>query len=230
MTAFRKEHEFSYETTSPGGLDDRTEGGYGYTPFLDDSERPPLTACQMKSNSNSIRMTSMAYRFKPMEFPALKLKLKVLQGVPGADPAFGGSGKDDSAFQVWFSFRQLRPGIDRRHVDPNETVRIFGYYWADPNASGKMPEPGDLIQNYYSNKNFVIATLPEAWQVALSGGKANEGSWKEFSRNLAEDMKKAYPKLDPAETEIIAITFQTDSNDVAGRSEALFRHLTIEPK
>jgi hypothetical protein len=109
-------------------------------------------------------------------------------------------------------------------------VRVFGYYWTDPDANGKMPKPGDLIQNYYSNKNFVIATLPEAWQIALSGGKANEGSWKEFSRNLADDLKRAFPKLDVSQTEVIAITIQTDSNDTGGRSEALFRELAIDKK
>src|ERR1700722_5431368 len=167
----------------------------------------------MKSDRNSIRMTTMAYRFKPADFPALKLKIKVLHGVPGADSAYGGTGKDDSAFQVWFTLRQLKPGSDPSRVGGDETVRGFGYSRTDPDANGKMPAPGALIQNYYSNKNFVIATLPEAWQVALSGGKSNEGVWKDFSRNLEDDLKQAFPKLDVSQTEVIAITIQTDSND-----------------
>ena len=223
---FRKEYEFSYESTSTGGMDDNPV--VGYSPKLDKIGDNYSVVARMKSKDNSIRMTTTAFRFKPSEFSKLALELKVLHGVPGADPMKGGSLKDDSAFQLWFTLRNIHDLSDRATFAAGTQAKIFGYYWADPNAAGKMPAPGTLFENDYSNKNFVITVLPEAWQIALEGGQGSLGKWFNFNRNLADDLHKAFPNDNIDDLEVVGITIQTDSNDMHGESEAYFKQLTID--
>jgi len=58
-------------------------------------------------------------------------------------------------------------------------------------------------------QELVFATLPEAWQIALSGEKLMKRL--EGFRETRRDLSPGVPKLDIAQTEVVAITIQTDS-------------------
>jgi hypothetical protein len=220
---FRMDHQFNYESRSPGGLDDNAEFGYSTSEF--EGSGPWAL---MRSKNNSIRMTTLAYRFSPVEFSKMNLRLAVTKGVHGADPVKGKTGKDDSAFQVWLSVRQDRSNNDRTTVDPkNDKVFLFGYYWGDP-VSGENRRAGTIYENWYSNKNVVVATLPEAKQLLLNDQKML-GKAQTYERNIARDIKQAFPDKNIEEIEIVAITIQHDSNDSGDSSEAFFKSLSFTP-
>ena len=162
----------------------------------------------------------MAFRFRVEDYPLLDLKLKITQDLPGANPHKGGSGKDDSAFEVWFALKT-----------PKNEVKLFGYYWGDTNEEGLL-KSGDLIENYYSNKTYAyIVTLPEAWQVFMDGGPASLQEWHHHKHDLAQDLHRAFPQeASIEEWQVLAITLQTDSRDVKGRSEAFFKELNFTPR
>jgi hypothetical protein len=222
MKDFRKEFGFFYEATAPGNMDDNAQG---YFPVMEKIEEQETAALRLRSQNNSIRMTTAALRFKPSDFPNFSLKLKVNKGPKGADPAKGGSGKDDSAFQLWFNLRKVGKSEDRSKMAPDTVVRIFGYYWDEDSEN---PHPaGELFENYFSNKNFVIATLPEAWQISLEGGSKAKGRWFHFQRNLLEDIRRAYPRENPEDFEVVGITIQSDSNDTKSSSEAFFKEMKV---
>ncbi|MEK2644583.1 hypothetical protein [Bdellovibrio sp. BCCA] len=222
MVHFRMDHQFNYESRSPGGLDDNKD--FGYVTADHEGEKWAL----MKSKNNSIRMTTLAYRFSPVEFSKMMLKLDVTKGVPGADPVKGKTGKDDSAFQVWFTIRDGKANGDRATVDPkNDKVFLFGYYWGDA-VSGETRQAGQIFENWYSNKNIVVATLPEAKQLLLNN-QDMLGKPQMYQRNLAEDLKRAFPDKNVEDMDIVAITIQHDSNDVGDASEAYFKALDFLP-
>ncbi|QDK38698.1 alkaline phosphatase family protein [Bdellovibrio sp. NC01] len=219
MVHFRMDHQFNYESRSPGGLDDNKDFGYITSEFNGEKNW-----ALMRSNNNSIRMTTMAYRFSPLDFPKMDLKLAVTKDVVGADPVKGKTGKDDSAFQVWFTIRDGRANGDRATLDAKaDKVFLFGYYYGGA-VPGENRKAGDIFENWYSNKNVVVATLPYAKQLLLNNPDAL-GKAQVYSRNLAEDLKRAFPEKNIADLDIVAITIQHDSNDTASSSEAYFKGL-----
>ncbi|MBO9667482.1 MAG: alkaline phosphatase family protein [Bdellovibrio sp.] len=219
MVHFRMDHQFNYESRSPGGLDDNKDFGYVSAEFNGEKNW-----ALMKSANNSIRMTTLAYRFSPLDFPNMNLKLAVTKDVVGADPVKGKTGKDDSAFQVWFTIRDGHANGDRTVIDPkNDKVILFGYYWGGP-VPGETRKAGTIYENWYSNKNIVVATLPYAKQLLLND-QDMLGKVQDYQRNLAVDLKRAFPEKNIDDLEIVAITIQHDSNDTASSSEAYFRSL-----
>lgn len=223
MVHFRMDHQFNYESRSPLGNDDNQAYGYASAEFDGASNW-----AVMRSKNNSIRMTTLSYRFSPVEFSKMSLKLAVTKGVTGADPVKGRSGKDDSAFQVWFTVRDGRANGDRSLVDPqNDKVFLFGYYWGD-RAPGEKRKAGDIFENWYSNKNIVVATLPEAKQLLLNN-QDMLGKAQIYNRNLVEDLKRAFPHRRVQDMEVVGITIQHDSNDAEDSSEAFFKWLKFLP-
>jgi hypothetical protein len=223
MVHFRMDHQFSYESRSPGGLDDNPVTGYVSAKFNGEDNW-----ALMRSVNNSIRMTTLAYRFKPQDFPKVSLALAVTKGVKNADPVKGKTGIDDSAFQVWFSIREKNQTGDRALVDPKkDKIIMFGYYWGDP-IPGESRKPGDVFEDWYSNKNLVFTTLPES-KMLLLNDDSMLGKPQNFQRNLFEDFKKAFPGRKVEDMEIVAITIQHDSNDAKDSSEAYFRSLKFLP-
>lgn len=209
---YRHAYGFSYESKSPLQMDDQAQG------YSAQSEHG-LNFIKMKSQNNSIRLTTSHYRFKPWDFPKFSLKLRVNQGVIGADPAKGGSGKDDAAFQIWFTIRDLSKVKDRRLSQEDEQIILFGYYWADPNEKGWMPALGSVVENTYSRKNFWVITLPPTYQIPLGGGSLHKGEWQTYERHLVQDLAQAFPDRKIEDFEILSITLQTDSNDSESSSE-----------
>lgn len=218
IVEFRMDHQMNYESRSPEGCDDNQE--YGLAP----TENGML----MRSKSNSIRLTTMAYRFRAADFPKMDLGLQVNDGVEGADPVKNGSGKDDSAFQLWFTIRVKNSTGDRSLLNKaTDQVILFGYYWGDP-LPGTHRKAGDIFENYYSNKNVVVATLPYAKQLLLNN-PGDLGKDQTYNRNLLSDLQKAFPEFNAKEMEIIGLTLQHDSNDAENDSEAIFKHLKFTP-
>ena len=192
MVHFRMDHQLNYESRSPLGMDDNETSGYFPAQFQGEDY------LLMRSKNNSIRLTTLSYRFKPTDFPNMKLRLAVTKGVKGADPVLGGAGKDDSAFQVWFTIRyggnsEDRFFEDRFFVDPkNNEVILFGYYWGDPSPNGDVRKPQEIFENWYSIRNVVVATLPESKQLLLNDDSML-GKPMNFQQNLAADLKRAFP-------------------------------------
>lgn len=223
MVHFRMDHQFNWESRTPGGMDDNAETGWAAASFNGEQDWAVL-----RSKNNSIRLTTLSYRFKPTDLPKMQLKLAVTKGVKGADPVKGKSGIDDSAFQVWFSVREKNATGDRTYLDPKQDkVILFGYYWGDP-VAGEDRKAGALYENSWSNKNVVVATLPEAFQILLNN-QDQLGKAQLFERNLAQDLAKAFPGRNVNDMEIIAITIQHDSNDAKDSSEAYFKSLKFMP-
>lgn len=220
---FRMDHQFSWESRTPTGMDDNQETGWEKSEFQGEKDWAVL-----RSKNNSIRLTTIAYRFKPKDFPLFELKAAVTKGVKDADPVKGKSGIDDSALQVWLSVREKNMTGDRTVIDPKkDKIVLFGYYWGDP-IKGESRKPGDIFEDWYSNKNVIVATLPEAKMLLLN---TNEqiGVAQVFKRNLVEDLRRAFPDRNVEEMEIVAITIQHDSNDAKDSSEAYFKYLKFMP-
>ncbi len=219
---YRIDHQFSYENRSPVGADNNQKWGFEAVKAQDNS-----FVMALRSEKNSIRLTTLSYRFKVADFATMDLSLRVTDGPQGADPVKGFSGKDDSAFQIWFTLRDLRDVNDRSLVSKeNAKVYFFGYYWGE-DTPGR--QAGQIFENYYSNKNIVVTTLPESYQLLLNNGKEKLGHWATYRQNIAEDIRKAFPKLDVDQLEVVAITYQMDSNDTGSKSEAFMKTLRFFP-
>lgn len=223
MIHFRMENQFYFDSSSPSGLDDNKEFGFFPTDF--NGEKNWLA---LRSHKNSIKMMTLSYRFSPLEFPNIDLKMAVTKGVNGADPVKGKTGKDDSAFQIWFMIRDGKANNDLTILDgKNDKVFLFGYYWGDP-VPGEERREGDIFENWYSHKSYGFITLPESKQLLLNN-TSMLGKVQNFKRNFVADLKKAFPNKNVNEFEILAIIFQHDSNDTKDSSEAYFKHLKFLP-
>ncbi len=218
---FRMDHQFNYESRSPVGVDNNDQFGYVTADFQGEKNWALL-----RSVNNSIRMTTMAYRFSPLEYPHMSLKLAITKDVEGADPVKGKTGKDDSPFQIWFTIRDGHANGDRSIVDiDNDKVMLFGYYYGG-SVPGENRRAGDIFENWYSNKNVIIAVLPEAKQLLLNNPE-DFGKAQLYQRNLAEDLVRAFPDKDIRNFDIVAITLQHDSNDTKSSSETYFKELSF---
>jgi hypothetical protein len=219
---FRMDHQLNYESRSPENNDDNADYGYLSTEGTDG--RWAL----LRSKKNSIRLTTMAYRFKVSDFKNVSLRLKVSKTVERAQVIKGGTGKDDSAFQVWLTLREKIGNQPRNRLDLNQDkVLLFGYYWGGTDNNYET-QSGALFENYYSKKNVVVATLPEAHQILLDDPRQLNKD-KIYQRNLVEDLKRAFPNHKVEDLDVIGITFQQDSNDTGSSSDAAFKWLRFLP-
>lgn len=222
---YRIDHQWFYENRSPLGADNNPK--WGFQSVKGPDGHPWLA---LRSENNSIRMTTLSHRFRPAEFPILNLDLMVTKSPTGADPVFGKSGKDDSSFQLWFTFRDLSNVKERSLSEKNDSkVFTFGYYWGEP-VAGEPRAAGQIFENYYSNKNVIVAQLPAAFQLLLNSDNANLGKPQSYKQDLAQDIQKAYPQLDVNKLEVIAVTIQMDSNDTKSTSEAFMKTLKLTPR
>lgn len=219
---FRIDHQFNYENTSPPEADDNEKDGNKIVPL-----GKLGSWLRMKSSGTSIRMTTMAYRFRPVDFPKFSTLLYVTKPVEGAEVSKGGSGKDDSAFQVWIVLRVGNATGNRSIIDASKDKTVlFGYYWGTP-TSNQEKQAGQIFENYFSQKNYVAVSFPETKQLLLENpGKLNQPV--EIQRNFAEDLKKSFPDLKVENLEVLAITFQQDSNDTKNESEIFLKNLNFE--
>lgn len=220
---FRNEFQLSFEDSAPADADDHSLSGWE-TVILDNKVWGKLA-----SVNSSIRLSTYSWRFLAADYPDLDLEIQVNDDVEGANVLYGGDGRDDSAFQLWFTFRIVGDGKSREYLHQEEKMMTIGYYFGDE-IEGKTLEMNNIYQNYYSEKDFVVAKLPAAKQKLIGIGKDMLGRPLISKHNLLEDIRNSYPEVDPMNAEIVAITIQHDSNDTKGKSEALFRALTLKPR
>lgn len=220
---FRNEYQLNYESASPLGADESENSGWQTT--LDESGK---IQAKLASSNSSIRLTTYSMRFKPKDFSKITMNLKVNKSVPGANVLFGGTGKDDSAFQVWFSIRELKPNTDRTQMSTSDKTVLFGYYFGDQ-VPGTDIKVDQVYENYYSKKNFIIAVLPEAKQIPIGVSPDDLKKPISVTKPLLEDLRRSFPDINPENLEIVGITIQHDSNDVKGSSEAFFKEISFTP-
>jgi hypothetical protein len=220
---FRNEYQFSFEDSAPPDADDNQQSGWE-TVVMGDKVWGKLA-----SANSSIRLSTYSWRFKPSDFPDLGIEIQVNDDVDGADVLYGGSGKDDSAFQLWFTFRILDDNKNREYLHHDEKMMTIGYYFGDE-IPGKDLQLNGIYKNYYSEKDFVIAKLPAAKQKLIGLGKEMLGKVLSSQHNLLEDIRASYPEIDASKAEIVAITIQHDSNDTKGKSEAFFHSIELRPQ
>lgn len=212
VKVFRDEFEFFWEDLSPAPADENLNGGWAA-----DVDAQGRVMARLNSDNTSARLTSFSLRFRPRDFPQLTLELAVDKNTEGADVTRGGSGRDDSAFQLWFALREIDDDQDRAAFDPDSPIYLFGYYWSDDESTAA----GTIVENTYSQRDFVVAQLPKTMQLALGNTEHDENAPPTvFRQDLRQDLARAFPTLDVERLEVIAVTFQHDSNDIEGSSQA----------
>jgi hypothetical protein len=217
MLAFRREYEFAYDGSN-GGREGNLDDGFS---IVADSGAANRRACRLATRGSAIKMTTVSLRFRPVDFPLLSMRVRVVENVTGVDPTAARRGANDAAFKLWLVLRDSRGGAT------GET-RLFGYTWNAPDARGAMPVPGTFLEALSSRRSLVVKTLPEAWLVAI--GNARDGAWQEIERDLVADLARAYPGVPPEALEVVAVTIQSDSDESRGRSLSLVDHLLIRPR
>lgn len=215
MEAFRREYEFYYDAGNGGSEDDPANGASIVVSPGSSQGR----ACRVATVASVIKMTTVAFRFRPLDYPSLRLQVWVDQSLSGADVGKAAFGRNDAAFKLWLILRDTRPAAAGRTV-------LFGYTWAGADTRGHVPPSGSLIEARSSRRNMIVSTLPEAWLIAI-GGPAAEDAWKTIERDLAQDLVRAYPQIPLGALQVVGITMQSDSDDTGGKTEVFLRSLEI---
>jgi hypothetical protein len=220
MEAFRREYEFYYDAGNGGSEDDAVNGAsIAVAPGRGHAERD-ARACRVATRASSIKMTTVAYRFRPADYPLLRFQVSVAKNVRGADVSRSGRGKNDAAFKMWLILRDTRPSSSGRTV-------LFGYSWSAEDARGALPAAGALVEARSSRRNIVVSTLPEAWLVLIGGPS---GSWTSVERDLATDIARAYPQIPLGALQVVGITLQSDSDETRGATEVYLASIDIETR
>ncbi len=214
IVGFRREYEFLYDASN-GGQEGHPDDGIALTAADGSSSG---RACQFATQRSAIKMTTIGYRFRPEEFRAVDLRLRVLENVRGVDPGRQRRGANDAAFKLWFVLRERENGA----------TRLFGYTWAAPDRDGRVPADGALLEASASRRNVFVTRLPEAWLVNVGAPDA-DGAWHALSRDFAADVQRAFPDAALESFEVIGITMQSDSDDSRGETRVLLDYLTFRP-
>lgn len=215
---FRREYEFLYDAGN-GGSDDTQASGFS---IVSDSGTVSGRACRLRTTRTAMKMTTVAFRFRPDAFPELQLRANVLHGVRGATAAKGGRGRNDASLKIWYVLRDERPEAKGRRV-------LFGYMWTVPDANGNAPASDSLTEGSASRRRIAFSVLPEAWVMHV-GSAAPPGTWHTVQRDFAADVQRAFPGIPIDQLRVIAMTVQTDSDDSDGRSDVLLDQLVMRPR
>jgi hypothetical protein len=216
MTAFREEFEFFYDAGN-GGSENNTDNGFAIVEADTESGR----ACRLRTRRTAMKMTTVAFRFAPADFPQLFLRARVNKTVTGIAPDKRGKGRNDASMKVWYVLRDERPASKGRRL-------LFGYTWAGRDAKGAVPAADSLVEGNASRRRLALSVLPEAWLINV-GGPASEGAWTEITRDFAADVRRAYPGIPLDALRVIAITVQSDSDDSRGETDVLLDRLAMFP-
>ena len=217
IAAFRREYEFYYDAGS-GGTEDDPANGWSLAAARGSAGG---RACRVATAGSLVRMMTPAFRFRPAEFPRLRLKARVDKNVGGVDVTKTAYGINDAALRVWLVLRDTRPSAAGRLV-------MLGYIWAGADANGRFPPAGSLSESRTSRFNAIFTTLPEAWVVSI-GGPAS-GRWETVERDLERDVARAFPGIPVEALQVVAITLSADSDDTRGVSEASLESLEFQPR
>ena len=218
ITAFRAEYEFRYDAGN-GGSDDTPGSGFA---LVDAPGSTSGRACRLHTTRTAMKMTTIAFRFRPSEFPDLSLRTKVLRSVRGATGSRGGRGRNDATIKLWYVLRDERPEAKGRRL-------LFGYMWSATDAEGNIPAADSLTEGSASRRRIAFSVLPEAWLMHV-GGPSQEGEWITVKRNFASDLQRAFPGIPLGMLRVVALTIQTDSDDSRSASDLLLDHLLMRPR
>jgi hypothetical protein len=215
---FRREYEFVYDAGN-GGHEGDLFNGFS---IVGDKGAKSGRACHLATVESAIKMTTVSFRFRPVDYPALSMRLRVAQNVTAVDVSNRHRGANDCAFKLWFVVRDTRPGA------PNAT-RLFGYTWTSVDRDGVRSADGALREASSSRRSLVVTTLPEAWLITI-GNPAVGSAWQEISRDLVRDLRQAYPGVPSDAFEVVGVTIQSDSDESHSRSEVYLDEVGFRPK
>jgi hypothetical protein len=221
LVDFRNEYQFHYDSGSPSDIEENAENGIS-TALHTDNE----LYARFRPHSESLDMTTLSFRFKPVDFPHVSMRFMIMDGVNRADPIYGGNGMHDSALYIRFALRELKPGQSRASAKGLGTgdIYLFSYYWGEQLVDGQEDRPlGKPYLNYYSESYNV---LPKAqWLPLQRSSPETLGRPWTFDRNLANDIAAAYPAVNIDNMEVLAITIVSDANHTKDIADAWFKFL-----
>ena len=218
LNAFRQEYEFIYDAGNGGRENDLADG----FSIVSDKGSRSGRACHLATERSAIKMTSVSMRFRPADYPALSMRLRVPVNVRGVDPSVRRRGASDAAFKLCFVV------VDRRQGVANAT-RLFGYTWNATDRDGMRPPNDALLEAVSSRRSLVVTTLPEAWLITI-GSEAARDEWQEITRDLAADLRRAYPGVPVESFEVVGVTIQSDSDESRGKTEVYLDQIGFTPR
>jgi hypothetical protein len=215
MLGFRREYEFYYDSSN-GGSENEFANGFAIVPS---PESPGGRACHLASSGTAIKMTTASFQYRPVDFPQLGMRFKVVKDLTGVDAGKLRKGKNDAAFKLWLVLEDTRPGSGSERY-------MFGYWWPGRDASGHFAPADSLVEALSSRRNLVFSTLPEAWLITV-GAQNQVGKWQTLQRNLAADIHRAFPGVPASAFKVVGITLQSDSDETRGSTEVYFESMTV---
>jgi hypothetical protein len=218
IVEFRREYEFIYDAGNGGREGDLLNG---FSIVADKGSRTGR-ACHLSTVEAAIKMTSVSVRFRPVGYPSLAMHLRVAQNVNAVDVSNKRRGANDCAFKLWLVVRDTRPGA-------SNATRLFGYTWTSVDRDGARAPDGALREASSSRKSLVVTTLPEAWLITI-GNPAAGDAWQSIARDLAADLKQAYPSVPTEAFEVVGVTIQTDSDESHSKAEVYLDDIAFRPR
>jgi hypothetical protein len=218
LNEFRREYEFIYDAGN-GGREGDLDDGFS---IVSDKESTTGRACRLATRRSAIKMTTVSVRFAPVDFPSVHMRVRVLGNVTGVDPSTRKRGANDAAFKLWFVVRDKRPHAAN-------ATRLFGYTWTALDRDDVRSPDGDLREAVSSKRSVVVKTLPEAWLITIGDPTVGD-DWQQVGRDLAADLRRAYPTVPVDAFEVVGITIQSDSDESRGRSEVLLDEIAFRPR
>ena len=215
---FRREYEFVYDAGNGGREGDLVDG----FSIVSDKGATTGRACHLATHRSAIKMTTVSLRFRPVDFPSLSVRLRVPVNVRGVDPSVRRRGASDAAFKLWFVV------VDKRSGAPSAT-RLFGYTWNASDRDGARPKDGAFLEAVSSRRLLMVTTLPEAWLVAIGNEQAGN-AWQQITRDLAADLRQAFPKVPTDAFEVVGVTIQSDSDESKGKTEVYLDEIAFRPR
>ena len=91
------------------------------------------------------------------------------------------------------------------------------------------PAHDTLLEAVSSRRSLVVTTMPEAWFITI-GKELAGGAWNELTRDLAADLRRAYPGVPAESFEVEGITIQSDSDESRGKTEVYLDQIRLTPR
>ncbi len=218
LVEFRREYEFIYDAGN-GGREGDLLNGFS---IVADKGAASGRACHLATQQSAIKMTTVSLRFRPSQYPALSMRLRVPVNVSGVDPSVQRRGASDAAFKLWLVVRDTRAGAQN-------ATKLFGYTWNATNRDGARPADNTLLEATSSRRSLVVTTLPEAWLITIGDDGARD-RWQSITRDLVADLRRAYPGVPPEAFEVVGLTIQSDSDESKGKTEVFLDEIGIRPR
>lgn len=213
MLAFRTEYEFFYDSSN-GGSENEFANGFSIAPS---PGSPGDRACRLATTASAIKITTASFQFRPVDYPTLRMRFRVVKDLASVDAGKLKKGKNDAALKMWLLLEDARAG--GKHY-------MFGYWWPGRDVNGHFAPADSLVEALSSRRNLVFSTLPEAWLITM-GTPDQVGKWQSVERNLETDIRRAFPGIPSSSLKVIGITLQSDSDETRSSTETYFESMTF---